>query len=60
MKRNNLAQPIYVGDTQGDCDAAKLANIPFVFASYRFGKVDGYDYVIQQVEDIVRLFQCND
>ncbi|MGH4125080.1 MAG: HAD family hydrolase [Clostridium sp.] len=53
MKRNNLEHPVYVGDTQGDCDAAKLANIPFVFASYGFGKVDGYDYVIEEISEIV-------
>ena len=53
MKRNNLKHPVYVGDTQGDCDAAKLANIPFVYASYGFGKVDGYDYVIEEISDLV-------
>ena len=53
IKRNNLGHPVYVGDTQGDCDAAKLAKIPFIFASYGFGKVDGYDYVINEVSDIV-------
>ena len=53
MKRNNLVHPVYVGDTQGDCDAAKLANIPFVFASYGFGKVDGYDYVIKEISEMV-------
>ena len=56
MKRNNLKHSVYVGDTQGDFDAAKLANIPFVFASYGFGKVDGYDYIIKEISDIVKLF----
>jgi phosphoglycolate phosphatase len=60
MKRNHLEHPVYVGDTQGDCDGAKLANIPFVFASYGFGKVDGYDYVIEEISDIVKLSECND
>jgi len=58
IKRNHLEHPIYVGDTQGDCDAAKLANIPFVFASYGFGKVDEYDYVIEEIADIVKLVVC--
>ena len=53
MKRNNLVHPVYVGDTQGERDAAKLANIPFIFASYGFGKVDEYDYVIKEISDIV-------
>jgi phosphoglycolate phosphatase len=52
MKRNHLEHPIYVGDTQGDCDAAKLAKIPFVYASYGFGEVDRYDYVIEEISDL--------
>lgn len=40
MDRNGLDNPIYVGDTQGDCDAAKDAGIPFVFATYGFGEAD--------------------
>ena len=56
MERNELKHPVYVGDTQGDCDAAKLANIPFVFASYGFGKVDSYDYVIEEVSDLLKIF----
>ena len=56
MKRNHLEHPVYVGDTQGDCDAARLANIPFVFASYGFGKVDRYDYIIEEISDLVNLF----
>jgi phosphoglycolate phosphatase len=56
IERNNLKQPVYVGDTQGDCNSAKTANIPFVFASYGFGKVDKYDYIIEKINDIVKLF----
>lgn len=57
MRRNNLEHPAYVGDTQGDRDAAKLANIPFIFASYGFGKVDGYDYMIKEISDVVGATQ---
>lgn len=55
MKKNNLMRPIYVGDTEGDFDAAKLANIPFVFASYGFGKALKYDYIIKEISDLVKL-----
>ena len=55
MERNNLKHPIYVGDTEGDFDGAKLANIPFVFASYGFGKVKKYDYIIKEISDLVKL-----
>ena len=55
MKRNNLEHPVYVGDTEGDRAAAKLANIPFVYASYGFGNVDSYDYVLEKISDIVEI-----
>lgn len=40
MERNHLDQAIYIGDTQGDLDATKEAQIPFIFAKYGFGKID--------------------
>lgn len=40
MERHALAQAVYVGDTQGDLDAAGAAGIPFIHAAYGFGKVD--------------------
>lgn len=57
IERNNLKSPIYVGDTQGDCNSAKEAGVPFVYARYGFGKnVEGYDYVIDKIEDLLDLF----
>ena len=55
IDKHNLKHPVYVGDTKGDFDGAKLANIPFVFASYGFGKVEGYDYIIEKISDMERL-----
>lgn len=55
MKRNNLKNPVYVGDTTGDLKAAKAAGIPFIYASYGFGKVNEYDYVIDKFEDLLRI-----
>lgn len=43
VKRNHLEAPVYVGDTQGDKDAASEAGLPFIFAAYGFGKVDSCD-----------------
>lgn len=40
VKRNNLKQPVYVGDTQGDYDAATAAGVPFIHAAYGFGRID--------------------
>lgn len=56
MERNNISSAVYVGDTQGDCDAAKFAGVPFVFANYGFGNPDSYEYLIQVPFDLVDLF----
>lgn len=55
MERNKLQKPIYVGDTDGDCKAAKFAGIPFVYARYGFGDVEKYDYEIDSLNQILNL-----
>lgn len=56
IRRNNLEKAIYVGDTKGDALSAKAAGIPFVFARYGFGNVDGYDYAIDKFSDLKNIF----
>lgn len=46
IKRNNLKNPVYVGDTQGDKQSATDAGIPFIFAAYGFGQTDDWTYRI--------------
>ena len=41
MERNGLDEAVYVGDTQGDANACKEAEVPMIFASYGFGEVEG-------------------
>ncbi|PWL55764.1 MAG: HAD family hydrolase [Clostridium cadaveris] len=53
IKRNNLKSPVYVGDTNGDFESAKVAGIPFIYAKYGFGDVEGYKYYIDSFEDII-------
>ena len=55
IHRNHLKDPVYVGDTSGDEEAAKAAGIPFVYARYGFGQVEKYDYVIDHFEDLCQL-----
>lgn len=43
MDRNHITTALYVGDTQGDWDAARQAGIPFVHAAYGFGKLSCLD-----------------
>lgn len=53
IDRNGLKNPIYVGDTQGDADAAKEAGVPFVFARYGFGNVKEYEDVVDSLQELV-------
>ena len=40
MERSGITDCVYVGDTQGDADAAKEADVPFLHAAYGFGTAD--------------------
>ncbi len=43
MERHNIQSAVYIGDTQGDLDACRDANIPFIFCTYGFGTPDSFD-----------------
>lgn len=55
MERNGITSAVYVGDTQGDKDAAVFAGIPFIWASYGFGKPDAWDAEINTFADLKTL-----
>lgn len=55
IERNNLTSPIYLGDTEGDLKASRLAGIPFIYARYGFGQVKEYDYVINSFDELLDL-----
>lgn len=57
IERNNLKNPVYVGDTEGDAAAAKKAGIPFIFARYGFGHVKEYDGVIDSFSDLLKVLK---
>ena len=55
INRNELKNPVYVGDTQGDADASKEAGVPFIYAGYGFGEVKEYYKVIHSLKELVDL-----
>lgn len=54
IKRNQLSNPIYIGDTLGDALAAKHAKIDFGFASYGFGQSATFELKFDQPDDICK------
>lgn len=56
IQRNNLQQPVYVGDTKGDYEASLVAGVPFVYAAYGFGKTPDYTVYLKSPADLKRLF----
>lgn len=55
IEKERLDSATYVGDTQGDYVASKGAGIPFIFASYGLGKVEGDVPSIKGIEDLVGM-----
>ena len=55
LERNGFKNSIFVGDTQGDADAAKFADLPFIFASFGFGNVETPDYTINTFPEILNI-----
>jgi phosphoglycolate phosphatase len=53
---HQLKAPVYVGDTTGDRDSAAKAGVPFVFANYGFGTIDGGAVAtVSSLADLVEL-----
>ena len=56
IDRNGLKKSVYVGDTISDKEAADYAGVPFVYAAYGFGMVESYDYKIDDISDLLKIF----
>ena len=52
MERQGITDCVYVGDTQGDADAAKDAGIPFIHAAYGFGRPDFCAAAIRDISEL--------
>ncbi len=56
MERNHLEHVVYVGDTQGDADACKEAEVPFILAEYGFGNVPDARWRIRKISELCGMF----
>ena len=55
IEKNGLKNPVYIGDTQGDYDACKRANVPMIYASYGLGEVREPDITIDAIGDLIDI-----
>lgn len=52
MKKENLTNALYIGDTLKDKNETEKAGIPFIHAAYGFGEIPNYPYRIARLEDL--------
>ncbi|MDE7321709.1 MAG: HAD family hydrolase [Lachnospiraceae bacterium] len=57
MKRNGVTRAVYVGDTAGDEESARIAGIPFIFAKYGFGEAKSPDYVLEEFSQLPAVME---
>ncbi len=55
IRRNNLKSSVYVGDTQGDMEAAQKSGLSFIYASYGFGDPGPQPYTISKISDLKNM-----
>lgn len=55
MQRHNIQSAVYIGDTQGDLDACREADLPFIFCTYGFGTPDSYDAKIDTFSELPQV-----
>lgn len=57
MEQHDITSACYIGDIQGDLEATRKAGLPFIWASYGFGQVVGYDARIDTFPELLELFE---
>ncbi len=57
LQRNPIAKALYIGDTQGDYEASKIAGIPFIYAEYGFGTVNASVPCAKSMKEIPALVE---
>jgi len=56
IDRHHLKSPLYIGDTESDRKQSNIANIPFAFASWGFGKCELYAYKFDNMKELTNYF----
>ena len=56
-EKHHLEHPVYVGDTEGDCNETHHAGLPFVWMSYGFGTTENYELRCDTFGQLVEYFE---
>lgn len=57
MRRHEISDAVYIGDTQGDYEATLVAGIPFIWAAYGFGTPAGWDARIDHIRQLPKTLK---
>ena len=55
MQQHGITSCAYIGDTQGEMEAAYLAGMPFIWAAYGFGTPEKFDARIDDIRQLLQL-----
>lgn len=57
MEEHQIQSAVYIGDTQGDLEAAEAAQIGFIYAAYGFGRPARWDARIERFQDLKEVLK---
>ena len=57
MRRHNIQNAVYIGDTQGDYEATVVAGIPFVFAAFGFGQPAAWAAKVDEFRQLPQVLE---
>ena len=57
MRRHQITDAVYIGDTQGDYEATLVAGIPFIWCAFGFGDPEGYAAKLENFRQLPELLK---
>ena len=57
MRRHQITDAVYIGDTQGDYEATLVAGIPFIWCAFGFGNPESYAAKLEDFRQLPQLLE---
>jgi phosphoglycolate phosphatase len=57
MRRHQITDAVYIGDTQGDYEATLVAGIPFIWCAFGFGNPQGYAAKLEDFRQLPEILK---